>query len=60
MLARWLTTVLPDMTLSEAIETTRIHSVARLTGVCTALITTCPFRVPDHTIQRLRRSGEIE
>jgi predicted ATPase with chaperone activity len=32
MLARRLTTILPDMTLPEAIETTRIHSVAGLTG----------------------------
>jgi predicted ATPase with chaperone activity len=33
MLARRLTTILPAMTLAEAIETTRIHSVAGLTGV---------------------------
>ena len=32
MLARRLTTILPAMTLAEAIETTRIHSVAGLTG----------------------------
>jgi predicted ATPase with chaperone activity len=32
MLARPLTTILPAMTLTEAIETTRIHSVAGLTG----------------------------
>jgi magnesium chelatase family protein len=30
MLARWLPTILPAMTLPEAIETTRIHSVAGL------------------------------
>ena len=38
------------MTLPEAIETTRIHSVAGLTGDRTALVTTRPFRAPHHTI----------
>jgi len=37
MLARRLTTILPAMTLAEAIETTRIHRVAGLTGARTAL-----------------------
>jgi magnesium chelatase family protein len=50
MLARRLTTILPAMTLAEAIETTRIHSVAGLTGNRTALVTTRPFRAPHHTI----------
>jgi hypothetical protein len=36
MLARRLTTILPAMTLAEAIETTRIHRVAGLTGDRTA------------------------
>jgi predicted ATPase with chaperone activity len=34
MLARRLTTILPAMTLAEAIETTRMHRVAGLTGDC--------------------------
>jgi predicted ATPase with chaperone activity len=38
------------MTLPEALETTRIHSVAGLTGARTALVTTRPFRAPHHTI----------
>jgi magnesium chelatase family protein len=38
------------MTLAEAIETTRIHSVAGLTGDRTAFVTTRPFRAPHHTI----------
>jgi magnesium chelatase family protein len=38
------------MTLAEAIETTRIHRVAGLTGDGTALVTTRPFRAPHHTI----------
>jgi magnesium chelatase family protein len=50
MLARRLTTILPEMTLPEAIETTRIHRVASLTGARTAVVTTRPFRAPHHTI----------
>jgi magnesium chelatase family protein len=38
------------MTLAEAIETTRIHSVAGLTGDRTALVTTRPCRAPHHTL----------
>jgi len=49
MLARRLTTILPAMTLAEAIETTRIHRVAGLTGDRTALVTTRPCRArPPH------------
>jgi magnesium chelatase family protein len=50
MLARRLTTILPDMTLAEAIETTRIHRVAGLTGNRTAFVMTRPFRAPHYTI----------
>jgi magnesium chelatase family protein len=50
MLAQRLTTILPAMTLPEAIETTRIHRVAGLTGDRTAFMTTRPFRAPHHTI----------
>jgi magnesium chelatase family protein len=50
MLARRLTTILPAMTLAEALETTRIHSVAGLTGGPTALFTARTFRAPHHTI----------
>jgi magnesium chelatase family protein len=39
MLARRLTTLLPAMTLAEAIETTRLHNVAGLTGARTTLVT---------------------
>jgi magnesium chelatase family protein len=44
MLARRLTTILPAMTLAEALETTRIHRVAGRTGDRTALVTTRPDR----------------
>ena len=50
MLARRLTTILPAMSLAEALETTRIHRVAGLTGERTAVVTTRPFRAPHHTI----------
>jgi magnesium chelatase family protein len=50
MLARRLTTILLAMTLPEAIETTRIHRVAGLTGARTAWVTTRPCRAPHHTI----------
>jgi magnesium chelatase family protein len=50
MLARCLTTVLPAMIIPEAIETTRIHRVAGLTGDRTALVTTRPCRAPHHPI----------
>jgi magnesium chelatase family protein len=50
MRARRLPTLLPAMTLAEAIETTRLHSVAGLTGDRTALVTTRPFRAPHYTI----------
>jgi magnesium chelatase family protein len=58
MLARRLTTILPAMTLAEAIETTRIDSVAGLTGDRRALITTRPFRAPHHTISDVGLIGE--
>jgi magnesium chelatase family protein len=57
MLARRLTTFRPAMTLAEAIEATRIHRVAGLTGDCTALVTARPFRAPHHTISDVGRIG---
>jgi magnesium chelatase family protein len=50
MLARRLTTILPAMTLAEAVETTRLHRVAGRTGDRTAVVTTRPFRMPHHTL----------
>jgi magnesium chelatase family protein len=66
-LARRLTTILPEMTLAEAIATTRIHSGAGLTGRRTAVVTTRPFRAPHQTISdvgligggRLPMPGEV-
>jgi magnesium chelatase family protein len=50
MLARRLTTILPAMTLAEAMETTRIHRVAGLTGDRTAWVMTRPCRARHQTI----------
>ncbi len=50
MLARRLPTVLPSMTFEEAIETTKIHSVAGLLSDKAGLIGMRPFRAPHHTI----------
>jgi magnesium chelatase family protein len=56
-LARRLTTILPAMTLAEAIETTRIHRVAGITGDRTAFVTTRPCRTLHHTISDARLIG---
>ena len=50
MLARRLPTILPDLSLNEALETTKIHSVAGLLDTNTPLLATRPFRSPHHTI----------
>jgi magnesium chelatase family protein len=50
MLARRIPTILPDLTLDEALETTKIHSVAGLLDSSTPLLATRPFRSPHHTI----------
>jgi len=50
MLARRLATILPEMTLEEALETTKIHSVAGMLPAGASLVTRRPFRAPHHTI----------
>ena len=50
MLARRLPTILPDMTLEESLETTKIFSVAGRLEKDQALVTARPFRAPHHTI----------
>lgn len=50
MLAKRIPTILPPMSLEEAIETTRIHSVAGVLENCQGLVGTRPFRSPHHTI----------
>ncbi len=50
MLARRLPTILPDFSFEEALETTKIHSVAGLLSRNNALVRQRPFRSPHHTI----------
>ena len=50
MLARRLPTILPQMSLDEALETTKIHSVAGVLPVGESLVARRPFRAPHHTI----------
>jgi hypothetical protein len=53
MPARRLTTILPEMTLAEAIETTHIHRGAGETGAYTVFVTTQPCGASRHAIVRL-------
>lgn len=57
MLARRLPGILPPMTLPEAIETTRIHSVAGLLAPGSGLVSVRPFRAPHHTISDIALVG---
>ncbi|HVW60316.1 MAG TPA: YifB family Mg chelatase-like AAA ATPase [Puia sp.] len=50
MLAKRLPSILPSLTMQEALETTKIHSVAGKLPEHSALITQRPFRSPHHTI----------
>lgn len=50
MLAKRMPSILPPLTMAEALETTKIHSVAGLMGSNTSLLMTRPFRSPHHTI----------
>lgn len=49
MLAKRIPTILPDMTLEESLETTKIHSVMGLIPPQMSLVATRPFRSPHHT-----------
>ncbi len=57
MLAKRLPTILPPLSLNEALETTKIHSVAGRLGKDAALLTTRPFRSPHHTISDVALVG---
>lgn len=57
MLAKRLSTILPPMNLEEALETTKIHSVAGKVKGEKGLITQRPFRKPHHTISDVALVG---
>src|ERR1700752_2532044 len=57
MLSKRLPSVLPPLTLDEALETTKIHSVAGRLGKVSGLITQRPFRNPHHTISDVALVG---
>jgi magnesium chelatase family protein len=57
MLAKRLPTILPPLSLHEALETTKIHSVAGKLGMNTALVAKRPFRSPHHTISDVALVG---
>jgi magnesium chelatase family protein len=57
MLAKRLPTIIPPLTLEEALETTKIHSVAGKIDDHTALMTKRPFRSPHHTISDVALVG---
>jgi len=57
MLAKRIPTILPPLTLNEALETTKIHSVAGNIEKNTSLMTRRPFRSPHHTISDVALVG---
>lgn len=57
MLAKRLPSILPPLTLAEALETTKIHSVVGNIDKNTALLSTRPFRSPHHTISDIAMVG---
>ncbi|MFB9863364.1 ATP-binding protein [Rufibacter immobilis] len=57
MLAKRLPSILPPLTLHEALETTKIHSVAGKLGVQSSLMAQRPFRAPHHTISDVALVG---
>jgi magnesium chelatase family protein len=57
MLAKRIPTILPPLSLNEALETTKIHSVAGKMGKDASLMTCRPFRSPHHTISDVALVG---
>lgn len=57
MMAKRLPSILPPLTLSEALETTKIHSVAGKLPTGSHLMTSRPFRSPHHTISSVALVG---
>ena len=57
MLAKRLPTILPPLSLHEALETTKIHSVAGKLAAADSLMTIRPFRSPHHTVSDVALVG---
>lgn len=57
MLAKCLPTILPDLTLDESLETTKVYSVAGCLSGDGGLVTTRPFRSPHHTASSVSLTG---
>lgn len=57
MLAKRIPTILPPMSFEEALETTKIHSVAGILPSNTALVSVRPYRSPHHTISDVALVG---
>ena len=57
MLARRMPSIMPPMTMDEALETTKIHSVAGKIGAHRGLIYTRPFRAPHHLTSQVALIG---
>ena len=57
MMARCLPGILPDMTLDEALEVTRIHSAAGTLAADSGLLLERPFRAPHHTVSAVALVG---
>jgi magnesium chelatase family protein len=57
MLAKRIPTIIPPLTLPEAIETTKIHSIAGLLDAEQSFVSTRPFRAPHHTISDIGLLG---
>lgn len=57
MMAKRLPSILPPLTIHEALETTKVHSVAGKLGTGESLISQRPFRAPHHTISSVALVG---
>src|SRR6202008_2500281 len=57
MLAKRIPTIIPPLSLEEAIETTKIHSIAGLLDAKQSFVSTRPFRPPHHTISDIGLLG---
>jgi len=57
MLARCVPSILPDLTFEEALEITKIHSVAGVLDLSKGVVSSRPFRSPHHTASKIALTG---